>query len=91
MDVFCRAMGIGPFWLILTKVPSRELETKLREQLGEVNARVMGVVHQAPRVVEAALLGYALAECAALAEVAQIVDRTAEHMSLAPEGSERVR
>jgi CO dehydrogenase maturation factor len=91
MDAFCRDMGMGHFWLILNKVPSRELETTLREHLGELSARVIGVVHQDPSVMEAALSGHALAECAALAEVAQIVDRMAERMSSAPEGRKRVR
>jgi CO dehydrogenase maturation factor len=75
MDQFCNDMGIEHFWLLLNKVPSDDIETSLRQQLGSLDRKVIGVVHNDETLVEMALSGDALSDCSALAEVESMVDR----------------
>jgi len=75
IDWFCKDLRIDRFWLLLNKVPSDEIETSLREQLGNLDPKVIGVVHNDDTLVEMALSGSALHECNALTEMESVIGR----------------
>ncbi len=70
---FCREMRMKNFWLILNKIESEEIESKMMERLRELKAKVIGVVHCDREVVKAGLEG-SLGKCKALGEVKEIVE-----------------
>jgi CO dehydrogenase maturation factor len=76
MDQFCGNVSIDKFWLIINKAPSKTLEKELRAQLGNLEQKMIGVIHYDENVAETALSGGSLGDCRALTEVEQIV----EHM-----------
>lgn len=75
MNEFCDDMGITHFWLILNKISSEDLEVSLREQLGDLERRVIGVIHHDQSIMAMALSGNALGNCDARGEAMSIVDR----------------
>ena len=84
MDQFCQNIGVDQFHLILNKVASDDLEAVLREQLGALANKVIGVVHHDQAMMETALSGNALGDCSALHEVQRILDRLEEKMAIKP-------
>ena len=78
MDQFCKEMRIGHFWLILNKIASEKLEASLRTQLGDLEHKVIGVIHHDQDIMTTALAGDALGSCRAREEAMTIVDRLEE-------------
>lgn len=80
IDQFCIDIGIEHLWLVLNKVPSAEVEASLRKQLGRLEERVIGVIHDDRTLMEMALSDNALSDCKALMEVICIVDLMEEEV-----------
>jgi len=73
VNSFCREMEMKNFWFILNKIESQEIESKMMQKLGELKAKVIGVVHCDREVIKAGLEG-TLAKCEALGEVREIIE-----------------
>jgi len=67
-------IGIENVWAILSKVPSDEIATKLREKLEERGINVVGCVHFDPEIFESSIEGGALGKGRAAEEMGEALD-----------------
>lgn len=75
MNQFCQEIGIAHFWLILNKITSDHIETSLRQQLGSLQCKIIGVIHYDQALMEMALSNNALENHSVFMEVERVVDR----------------
>jgi CO dehydrogenase nickel-insertion accessory protein CooC1 len=66
-------MEMEKLWFILNKIESQEIESKMMQKLGELKAKVIGVVHCDREVIKAGLEG-PLVKCKVIGEVKEIVE-----------------
>ncbi len=81
MDQFRRDAGINNYWLILNKVESRETESLMTDQLGDLRDKVIGSIGYDQKVIQWGLSGTALGDCPALDGAASIVERLEQKVS----------
>ncbi len=67
-------IGIRSTWAVLNKVPSDEIASKLREELGKRNVDVIGAIPYDPEIFEADLEGLPLQSSRAAQEIGRIID-----------------
>jgi len=72
---FCKEMGQKNFWLILNKVGSKDIESKVIDRLGESKSKIIGSVYCDQKVTELALDGIPLDKCKALEDMERIVEK----------------
>ena len=71
---FCAEAGIPNFWLVLNKIGSPEVEAMLKDKLGGLRERVLGIIAYDQELIVAGLSGVALGECPALGEAERVVE-----------------
>jgi CO dehydrogenase maturation factor len=74
IEGFCRKTGMENFWLILNKIGSKEMESMMRERLGELKGRVVGSVAYDSGLVERELSGGSLFTGNTHEDIEKIVD-----------------
>jgi CO dehydrogenase maturation factor len=67
-------IGIENVWAVLSKIPSDEIATKLREKLDERGIDVIGCLHFDPEVFESSMEGRALGRGRAAEEMGEVFD-----------------
>ena len=81
LEVACKAIslardiGVRRAFAVLNKIPSEEVEAKLREELRRRGAEVLGAIHYDPAVFEACLEGRAPDQSCRAAEEARDIAR----------------
>jgi CO dehydrogenase maturation factor len=70
---FCDEANIHGYWLVLNKIGSSDVESKVLEKLGALRERVLGIIAFDPQLIVMGLSGQALGECAALDSAEQVV------------------
>ena len=79
LEVACKAIflaqdiGVRETLAVLNKVPSEEIEARLREELKRRGVEILGAVHYDPAVFEACFEGKPLGRCRAGEEVRSLV------------------
>jgi len=82
---FCDEADMEDYWLILNKIGSEEVESMLMDKLGKLKEKVIGSIPFDQELIKAGLSGNTLGECKSLKDVASIVERLEQVISLQEE------
>ena len=75
VNSFCRDMKMKNFWLILSKIKSKEVEFQMMDKLEGLKNKILGTVRCDSRIIESALEGTFPSKSKAFNDVKKIIKR----------------
>ena len=75
VNSFCRDMKMKNFWLILSKIKSKEVEFQMMDKLEGLKNKILGTVRCDSRIIESALEGTFPSKSKAFNDVKKIIKK----------------
>lgn len=80
----CRFMGIERVWAILNRIPSKEVESVMINELNKREVEILGSVNYDLKIMKAGLEGTAISRSKAMEDVAKLMKRLEHFISITP-------